>query len=329
MFCEKCGRKLEDSNSFCPYCGYKITIVQRDVAFSASDLPLVQNGFVYTETDPDRMRGIMTQEGFNGVPLNATPGYIEPVVENKHGFVRPDSAGKKKGVLVAVIITVVIFVIAAAFGAFWLITDGELFKSDKFSSNKEAEVTEPQTTVAASDTGEIFSPDTTVADRSCYVNVGTAILYRGPDTSVYKAVINVSKDDVLVVKGSHKAYPGWLYVYSAKTNDYGWISEALVSENKSTDTTTTDVNTNTEVIYYDSASRFDVMINVGEGHNLNLRRQPDTTDPDNVIMLLPDKAKALVLGVSSINNKWYYVEYTDEFATYYGYIHSDHTQRIY
>ncbi len=327
MFCEKCGRKLEDTTSFCPYCGYKVTILQRNADFSgsSSDIPLVQKGFVYTGTDA----GTFAQEGVNGVSMNTTPGYVEPAAENKHGLVRTDSAEKKKGILVAVVIAVVIFVIAAAFGAFWLITDGELFKSDKLSSNKETELTEPLTTVAASDTGEIFTPDTTVADISCYVNVGTAILYKGPDTSAYKAVVNVSKDDVLVVKGSHKAYPGWLYVYSAKTNDYGWISEALLSENKSTDTATTDVNTNTEVIYYDSASRFDVMINVGEGHNLNLRRQPDTTDPDNVIMLLPDKARVLVLGVSSINNKWYYVEYTDELGSYYGYIHSDHTQRFY
>ena len=77
------------------------------------------------------------------------------------------------------------------------------------------------------------------------------------------------------------------------------------------------------------SARFTVMINVGEGHNLNLRRQPDTSDPDNVILLIPDRSTAHVLGVSRNDPKWYYVEYSDGYFTYYGYIHSDHTVRYY
>ena len=97
MFCEKCGRKLEDTTSFCPYCGYKVTIFQRDDAFSGSALPFAQNGFAYTETDSDRTCGLMSKEGFNGVSMNTTPGYVESAAENKHGLVRTNSVEKKKG----------------------------------------------------------------------------------------------------------------------------------------------------------------------------------------------------------------------------------------
>lgn len=336
MFCEKCGKKLEEGNKFCPYCGYKLEIRGESFEYVRDSFPEEYEFSAQTEafnitgsTDLSSYSDIPSQMEFNPQQTgNSSYGY--PVNEAVAQPVR-----KKSGAGVAmIVILVAVLILGVAFGAFWIITDGELFESDLFNKEEthqeeknEEEETSQNVTEPSSPT--TLNPDTYTAEKTCYVNVETVTLYKGPDTSVYKAVCNASKDEALVIKGSHSKYPDWLYVYSAKTNEYGWISSALVSEKQTAELPTTDVNSNTEVIYYDAAARFDVMINVGEGHNLNLRRQPDTADPDNVILLIPDRAKAKVLGVSRKDSLWYYVEYTDEFATYYGYIHSDHTIRYY
>ncbi|MBR5827291.1 MAG: zinc ribbon domain-containing protein [Clostridia bacterium] len=101
------------------------------------------------------------------------------------------------------------------------------------------------------------------------------------------------------------------------------------TEPSSQPTTVNPELTQKDVWYYDESDRFGILIDVGEGYNLNLRRQPDTSDPNNVIVMIPNKGYATVLGVSSKDLQWYYVEYTDEFSTYYGYIHSQYTMRQY
>lgn len=291
MFCEMCGKQLENGTSFCPYCGYKIQAPDSDT----NGLQVV-GGQDYS------------LEGYDAQPIKKKSG----------------------GKIAAIIALAAVLVAGVGFGIFWFVTDGELFNKEAAQQAAQSgEVSETTQIPAGSPSATTLSPDTTQVDRICYVNVETVTLYKGPDASVYKAVCTASKDDTLTVKGTHSSYPEWIYVYSSRTNDYGWISSALVSEQKASEIPTTDFNSNTEVMYYDVAARFDVMIDVGEGHNLNLRRQPDTTDPENVIILIPDKAYATVLGVSSKDTLWYYVEYTDGFATYYGYIHSDHTIRYY
>ncbi len=298
MFCEKCGKKIDDSNKFCPYCGYKLEALP-PVGYAPSPTEVTRTGAA------------------DYAPVNAEP------------------APKKNGGKIALIVVLVlVLLVGVVFGVLWITTDGELFsggKQEKENADTVGVVDNTTASQATNPTAAVttLTPDNFQEDVTCYVNVASVTLYKGPDASAYKAICTASKDDALVIKGTHSEYPEWVYVYSARTNDYGWITSALVSEQKTTELPTTDVNTNTEVIYYDVTARFDVMINVGEGHNLNLRRQPDTADPDNVILLIPDRATATVLGVSSKDSLWYYVEYTDEFATYYGYIHSDHVIRYY
>lgn len=336
MFCEMCGKRLEDGNAFCPFCGYRTEPVHATVGDEApvptdEAVSWIQNGSVF-ENEEDTLTSAefpvnRYAAGNNayGMPMQRIP-YMHQQINSKVQNEKPSAKKKNGGKTAIIIVLVVVLLVIVAFGAFWFITDGKLFSSDIFNKNSDDAV--EVTTTAVTVPEGVFSPDTEVSDKSYYVNIATVTIYKGPDASAYKAVCSLSKDEVLVAKGSHSSYPEWLYVYSAKTNDYGWISAAFLSDPES-ENTTTDANTSTEIVYYDVASRFDVMVNVGEGHGLNLRRQPDTSDPDNVILLLPDKAKVLVLGVSSKNTKWYYVEYTDEYGTYYGYIHSDHTQRFY
>lgn len=334
MFCEMCGKKIEDGNAFCPFCGYRSEPVHTMVGEEApvptdEAVSWIQNNDVFSDDENTLTSADFSVNRYSagnaayGMPTQETP-YMQQQVNNKIHNEKPAAKKKNGGKITIIIVLVAVLLIGVAFGAFWFITDGKLFSSDK---NTDAGADETTTAVVTVPEG-VFSPDTTVSDKNYYVNISTLTIYKGPDAASYKAVCNVSKDDVLVVKGSHSGYSEWLYVYSAKTNDYGWVSAAFISEPES-ENTTTDANTATEIVYYDVASRFDVMVNVGEGHGLNLRRKPDTTDPDNIILLLPDKAKVLVLGVSGENSKWYYVEYTDEYGTYYGYIHSDHTQRFY
>lgn len=325
MFCEMCGKRLEDTSKFCPYCGHKISVDPSSEPTNYIDeiekAPVAEYS---PKTDITPVISTASQPTDKSVSLS-------PPAEERYS--QPE---KKKGGNKAIIaVLVIVLLLGAAFGAFWFITDGELFNSELF--NKET--TQPTDSQNIEDTAlpsvnsatsqSVLAPDTAMADEIRYVNVASAAVYAGPDTSVYKAICNASKGDALVVKGTHSNYPDWIYVYSSKVNAYGWISAALLSESEYAEVPTTDFNTNTEVLYYDASARFDVMISVGEGHNLNLRRQPDTTDPDNVIVLIPDRARATVLGLSSKDTLWYYVEYTDEFATYYGYIHSDHTLRYY
>ena len=338
MFCEKCGKRLEDSSTFCPYCGYKADLPQSVIGtaepvYMQEDLSRVNVGTPFgaekAYQPTENAFSVEYPSAGKVIRMNENLRPVQGVPDSGKAADRP-SAKKKGGAKTAIIAVVVaVLVIAIAFGAFWFITDGKLFKSDIFNKDGTGETEQVETTTSVYVPSEIFSPDTSSADKEYYVNIATVTVYKGPDTSAYRAVCNVSKDEVLIAKGSHSDYPEWLYVYSAKNNKYGWVSAALLSEKNSSEAETTDVNTNTEVVYYDAASRFDIMINVGEGHSLNLRRQPDTTDPNNIILQIPDKANVLVLGVSGKNAKWYYVEYTDEFGTYYGYVHSDHTQRYY
>lgn len=317
MFCEMCGKQLEDTSKFCPYCGHKI--FDGSSAEPTNYIEVMEGNPVggFTESTDN------TSQGGVGYQQTERSGHISQADSQP--------AKKKSGKAAIIAVSVIVLILGIAFGAFWYITDGELFESEIF--NKEATQQSESGTTVQNVTGsasyEPLSPDIICEDEIYYVNIGSVTVYEGPDASVYKAAFGASEDDMLILKGTHSDYPEWLYVYSSYANDFGWIPEALVSKQKSTEAPTTDVNTNKEVIYYDSASRFDVMINVGEGHNLNLRRQPDTTDPENVIVLIPDKAQATVLGLSSKDTLWYYVEYTDEFATYYGYIHSDHVLRYY
>ena len=325
MFCEMCGKRLEDTSKFCPYCGHKIFVdPSSEPANYIDEIEKTPVAGCPSKTDSTPVISTDSQPTDKSVRLS-------PPAEKPHS--QPE---KKKGGNKAIIaVLVIVLLLGAAFGAFWFITDGELFDSELF--NKETtqpadsqtvdDTTLPSVTSSASQW--VLAPDAAMADEIRYVNVASAAVYAGPDTSVYKAVYNASEGDALVVKGTHSSYPDWVYVYSSKANANGWISAALLSESEYAEVPATDFETNSEVLYYDVSARFDVMINVGEGHNLNLRRQPDTTDPDNVIVLIPDRAHATVLGLSSKDTFWYYVEYTDEFATYYGYIHSDHTLRYY
>ena len=336
MFCKMCAKEVEVNASFCPYCGYKLKLSQSvtddDMLSENEALSHINKGSVFYEKTNSAQQ--LRDNPVYGYPQTDKEcgGQASSRLVQQSGAAISVNTDMKKSVASTVIITAVVTVIVMCiiFGFFQLEAEGKLFGKgiSERGGTENSEGLETTTSFYIPDR-EIFTPDTLVVDLECYANIGIVTVYKGPDTSVYKAICNVLKDESLIVKGFHTDYPEWFFVYSAKTNDYGWVYAALVSEKKSTENVTQSVNTNTEVRYYDVAARFDVAINVGEGYSLNLRRQPEVDHTDNIILQIPDKAKVLVLGESAKDPGWYYVEYIDEFGTYYGYVHSDYTQRYY
>ncbi len=374
MFCEECGKKIEENNKFCPYCGYKLpgetSFPQQAYASDYnSNQASADEGFIYIDTDGQseatdvgyinngQAYGEAPYTAYPKSPVGGAPQTCYGDGHNYEGAAYPQPPKKKgRAPIIAVTVAIIAAVMVIAVGIFYFVTDGEFFESDIFNkesssqdegedkdenkdsygdeaqdgNNSDSSVDKEEGSTKPSENVTVTAPDRLEPDKlyndvDYYVNITSVTIYKGPDAKNYDAVCAASKDEVLTIKGGTTKTADWVYVYCPRTNCYGWVETAFISADKEEDTTAPE---NTDgVTYFDVSARFYAAVAVGEGHNLNLRREPDTENKDNVILLIPDGGSVYVLGISSADSNWYYVEYTDQFGTYYGYAHRDFIER--
>ncbi len=331
MFCGKCGSELEDGSLFCGNCGERADDAHEPESFG-NDIEDFQTDYSgqYQEE-----REIVSDSSFYGMNNPA------PVQDyNSYNVSQPASAPVKKnksGVIIGVVIAVI--AIAAAIGAavFFLSgsdgdTDGGYPDSSDVDGTEDR--TEPADTVEitgntrilpAYEPGGIFAPEKLYNDVDYYVSCSIAALYKESGGYARGQIAQLDANDVVTVKGAMQD-SNWVYVYCNELDIYGWIDPAHISSEQVNEYAA--FRDNRAVVYYEDYECYDAEIDVGSGHNLNLRTAPTSIDASTIVREIPDDEVVRVIGVSAADSTWLYVCYDSfDYGKLYGFMSAEYLDR--
>ena len=278
-------------------------------------------------------------------PYNQSGSYDQPAnYDYPVGYQAPKP--KKNGLVIGLIVAITAVVIAIAGATVWFVSDGELFKGDSDKSSQvdsdddkdneddknEADAEQDDTVeitgntriLDAYDENAIFAPEKLYNDADYYICYDVAALYSESGGYCRGQIAQLDANDVVTVKGAMEGY-NWVYVYCKELDIYGWIEPSAISPNR---VDAADLNSDRrEVAYYADYNCRDAVVNVGSGHNLNLRTIPGSTDDSTIILLVPNRETVKIIGVSVSTPKWYYVCYESyDYGKLYGFMSGDYLQ---
>lgn len=353
MFCKHCGQQIADDSVFCGFCGKSVGEELQD--FDNDDaLPLIEEQelaeeSVYSEEENSTDCGY----GENQYGYEPQPEYYEPQPQyyeaqpdyynNGVQYGQPAPVKKKKnGLVIGLVIAAVMAVIAVAAVIIALvggaskpeisIGNGSTGSStvveddDDYAAEEDENLISGNTKILdAYEEGSVFAPEILYNDADYYISCNIGALYKESGGYGRGQIAQLDCNDVVTVKGAMEG-SNWVYVYCEELDIYGWIEQTNIAPSAVDEfMAKTDQR---EVIYHSSSNCYDAVVDVGKGHNLNMRNIPSSLDDSTVVRLIPDGERVKVIGVSAIDVTWYYVCYNSyDYGNIYGFMSGEYLER--
>ena len=351
MFCENCGKEIENGSLFCGHCGEKINYSD---GFGDSQ------GYIDEAVDaaPEHYEGNATDFGGDqgyvqsygnydaqyGGPYD---GYGQPY-DQQQDFPTPPQKTKKNPLVIVLIVVLVVAVLGLGFAAVWFATDGDLgslfnkedssqsysdaSSDSEASADGEEEDTLPKTEqtgntriLAAYDERKVSEPATLYKDVDYYISCRAAALYAEGDKYKYGQIAQLDVNDIVTVKG---ATPGsnWVYVYCPELGIFGWIEPGSISP-KMVSAADAEIEKH-QVSYYEDFECFTAKVKVGSRYHLYLRNVPSDKNDADIIYSVDDQQIVNIIGRSTADSGWYYVYYdSPDQGRLYGFMYSQYLVR--
>lgn len=312
MYCIKCGNELQKGNTFCVYCGTKLSSLQIEKLHNL-------NSQSHDHTADNQN---------NSLPKNsAVPNNM-----NSDGVTsKPNNSKQKKKKKIIVIVIVAGVVILLSIIAILLFTVGPLASEDTKEENPVATNSENQK--PSNDNGTKTQDNAT--DDSDSLNDIPSILYPSSDKGqkyVRSSLDTSSKDNIIftipanlpgsapfvlktILRNNNSSDGYSWYNVELPNGMEGWIREDLVAE-EYLQIKETSIKSNSEISFKDSSAR------------INIRTTPDASNEDNIDATIDagDVFYLYYLDDFSLDDSgyyWYYAEIDSEEGLFFGWLRED------
>ncbi len=235
MLCKNCGYTLSGNEKFCPECATPLknekTLTRKNL--QEEEMPaneeskIIKQEYIFPEKENEKSK-----------PQRHMQIFADEPEEVQSSPVKGKSYGGR--------ILLLLFLICAFAAATFAVTDYFDLTSAVFNLTKTQEVNETASR-AYEHKNSVVEPDRSLLPSTAYVMSGKGITLRKGPGNGYGALVDLKGLAQVQLCGESFTEEGWVYVYCAEEEAYGWADASFITDGEPEQKNTTAAETTATV----------------------------------------------------------------------------------